>query len=116
MHAGHGCVQINLLHMSSVVKSSLLMYLPVHIIPVLLFKRKALMHRPLPVLRKLLLGLARSVAWFVSFQGLFIATVCVGNRLLKHDSFITASLSGFIAGIAGECGGIAFFFYKKLCY
>lgn len=72
-------------------------YLPIHTLPILLFKRKQLMEKPLETLWTLFKANARSCMFLSSFQTFFIVVICCGNVIFKNDSPYTAALSGLAA-------------------
>jgi len=79
---------------------SLPIYLPIHCLPIVLFKRKQLVQTPKTVLWSLLKANVKSCLFLSSFQTLFIAVVCLGNYCLKNDSPMTAVVSGLLAPLS----------------
>lgn len=56
---------------------SLAIYLPVHLIPVLLFSTTTLMNAPIATLIRILAGAGRSSAFLATFVGSIYASVCL---------------------------------------
>ena len=63
----NSCVVHNLVKVINIIKASGKMYFLVHLIPVLLFKRKQLKKKPVHTIVKMLLGWMRSVAFVCTY-------------------------------------------------
>lgn len=58
-HPGQTCVEHPLKLFLPAYERALSVYLPVYVLPALLVHRKQILQRPLPIVQKLLLGIAR---------------------------------------------------------
>jgi hypothetical protein len=79
---------------------SIPIYLPIHCIPIVLFKRKLLFEQPKTVLWKLFKSNFKSCMFLSSFQTLFIFAIVSGNAMFKNDSPATVAVSGLLAPLS----------------
>lgn len=79
---------------------SIPIYLPIHTIPLILFKRRLLREKPRETLLTLVKNIGNSCMFLSSFQTLFAAGICVSNILFKRDSPALLASSALIASSA----------------
>lgn len=79
------------------------LYLPIHLTPVLIFKRAMLMKRPLFVLY----SLAKNLALSTLFLGLMVSLAKMVICLLRNAMHRPPPLAGFIPALAGAVCGLA---------
>ncbi|GFS17400.1 hypothetical protein ElyMa_001496500 [Elysia marginata] len=79
------------------------LYLPIHLTPVLIFKRGLLLKRPLFVLTSLVKNLALSTA----FLGLMVTLAKLTICLLRNAFHRPPPLPGFVPAVAGAVCGLA---------
>lgn len=92
-------------------------YIPVHLLPRLLFGPKAFMQKPIENLLKVAIGSARSSAFLATFIGSIWFMVCVGRSLLLPKLFPNVSHIYWDAGIGPIMGswacGLSVFIEEK---
>ena len=102
----HDCRIPQILKMVNVFKQTARLYFLSHLIPLLLFKRKALKKAPLRTILKLILGWLRSMA-FICHYGLFCRKVWCGiiqgNKINMPKFWMYSAISS--AGILYEAPG-----------
>lgn len=79
-HSPHSCLGLNMRYFMNILPASFSIYLPVHLVPLLLFKRDKLKRTPVPVLLQFGKSLMRSVLFLNFFQTLMILTLCAGMK------------------------------------
>ena len=91
------CFQYDILKLKQIGKTSLKVYIVIHILPTLIFKFKALKKDPIPVLKKMLISYARSVAFLTLVCSLPAILNCYFAKLYgKTDR--AATMSGILVG------------------
>ncbi len=99
-HAPRTCLRCCGMHAIKVILPSCAIYIPIHLIPILLFKRKLLMEHPKQVLLQFLKNCSLSVLFLSSYNLIFVGTLCIGTRWCKKDSELVGYASGFLAALA----------------
>lgn len=100
LHPGEGCLPHFLLFLRKAYLRAIPVYLPVYVVPALLVHRKALLHRPLPILAKTAKGAVRS-SFFLAFfcSSAWLWTCCI-HQLLQRCDDMTLAVGTFPAGLA----------------
>ena len=88
-------------------KASMAIYLPVHLLPRLIFGPKQFMKKPLESLLKVSTGAARSAAFLATFISSIWFMVCVGRTLLLPRLFPQISHNFWDAGLGPLMGSWA---------
>eukprot|EP01083_Nonionella_stella_P099253 279058_1 len=85
-------------HTPSWFLSLLPIYIPVHTLPVLLFRFNALRASPIPVLSRLFRSIVRSTCFMGSFPVIYWVAFSSLRNFLKKDWKYTFAIAGFISG------------------
>jgi hypothetical protein len=86
---------------------SMIIYLPVHALPPLLFNRKRLTSKPLNTLMTIFLGATRSSAFLATFISSIWACVCLGRTRLLPKLFPSLPQQIWDGGVAPLLGCMA---------
>ncbi|KAL0479322.1 4 TM domain-containing transmembrane protein [Acrasis kona] len=78
------------------------LYGPIHILPVLIFKRKQLLQNPGQIIYNLLKNITRSSSFLVLYQTLFVLGLASSNKLFKIDHPF-AFVASFLPGVSLLC-------------
>eukprot|EP01083_Nonionella_stella_P080774 222091_1 len=73
-------------------------YIPVHALPLILFRFKALRMSPLSTLLRLAKSILRSTCFMAAFPVIYWGVFCAMRNILQHDSKLTFLISGFMSG------------------
>lgn len=99
-HEG-GCVSYNLRDwVHAVVCRASVVYLPVHIVPPLLFKRKHVLRRPALFAAETAVGVLRSSLFLGTYVAIVKSNVCFWRWALGRTSSGATRLAGFMTGLA----------------
>ncbi|KDN45295.1 hypothetical protein K437DRAFT_256639 [Tilletiaria anomala UBC 951] len=88
-------------------KASMAIYVPVHLLPRLLFGHKLFLQKPLASILKVALGSARSAAFLATFIALSWFPVCVGRTLVLPKLFPNISHNFWDGGLGPAMGSWA---------
>lgn len=100
IHPGVGCLPFSLMHTIKVLPTSMSMYVPIHLVPVLIFKRKQILRQPFTVAWKFSKNVLRSALFTGFFQFGLVGSLCAFNRLFQYMGKWSVFLSGFVGGAA----------------
>jgi hypothetical protein len=81
-------------------RDALPLYSFVHLMPLVLFRLRALLSAPLPMLARTVSGIFCSTAFLTSFQAIYWTTFCTGRSILGADSRAVSIASGTLAGLS----------------
>jgi hypothetical protein len=77
IHPNHSCLTYALTLWAKVLPGCFLMYAPIHLIPVLVYKRKMLFKDPLSVITGFLKNSMRSALFLGVFNSIMVAVMCM---------------------------------------
>lgn len=80
--------------------SSLLIYLPVHFLPLIFWRFGALKNKPAEMILKTALASARSAAFLGTYISLIWSSVCLVRNLVKDDTIYGPMLGSFMCGLS----------------
>ena len=81
----------------TVFKLAVKFYLPIHLVPALIFKRKQLTSKPLEVLKSFLKGFIRSVLMLAVYCTIFRYGLCQFKNMRHKNDKYNPIVSGFLA-------------------
>ncbi|KNC46530.1 uncharacterized protein AMSG_02966 [Thecamonas trahens ATCC 50062] len=103
-HAGPSCAGAITVDWVAGIGRALWVYVPVHLLPVLLYKRRALTsgdpQRTMRTLVSLGKNIAGSAAFLSTYQAIFKACVCAGRRILGYDSGLVSLFGGMATAVS----------------
>ncbi|CAD8191844.1 unnamed protein product [Paramecium octaurelia] len=100
VHPGQSCEMNILSNLPRIMRSNSKVYLPVHLIPFLLYKRKQFMKNPLSTLGRALVSYFKSICFLSFMVQILRYNWCKQKNLLKKvDPFVPLS-GGFISSFA----------------
>ncbi|CAD8124066.1 unnamed protein product [Paramecium sonneborni] len=100
VHPGQSCEMNILLNLPRIMKSNAKVYLPVHLIPFLLYKRKQLIKNPISTISRALVSYFKSICFLSFMVQILRYNWCKQKNLLKKvDPFVPSS-GGFISSFA----------------
>ncbi|XP_059153223.1 uncharacterized protein LOC131938999 [Physella acuta] len=102
LHEG-SCVQHRLKDLLKSLPGFAKLYLPIHVTPIVIFKRKVVAERPLYVLKSLVKNMILST----TFLGLTVALAKITICVLRNGLHQPPPLAGFIPALGGFVCGIA---------
>eukprot|EP00455_Lapot_gusevi_P028538 TRINITY_DN3048_c0_g1_i3.p1 TRINITY_DN3048_c0_g1~~TRINITY_DN3048_c0_g1_i3.p1 ORF type:complete len:446 (+),score=97.67 TRINITY_DN3048_c0_g1_i3:102-1439(+) len=80
--------------------SALPVYLPIHFLPLLLFRSGLLLKKPVETTLQTSKAVVMSASFLTTFQASFWTILCLGRNTFQRDTRITTLLAGFISGLA----------------
>jgi len=81
------------------LRRALPVYLPVYLLPLIIFNRKRLFNDPVGTLRHTAVGIARSSAFLSSYCAVAWATTCFFRQALGHSGSLNVNAAGLVAGL-----------------
>ncbi|MES1909150.1 MAG: hypothetical protein MHM6MM_001946 [Cercozoa sp. M6MM] len=96
----HSCTKGAAMQWFYGIGRALPVYLPVHLLPLLLFRFGKLRSAPIETLRRVTFALVRSSVFLTSFQGFFWFAWCHSRNLLGFDHRYTTAFAGLWAGLS----------------
>eukprot|EP00878_Enallax_costatus_P025529 GHUV01027316.1.p1 GENE.GHUV01027316.1~~GHUV01027316.1.p1 ORF type:complete len:501 (+),score=122.52 GHUV01027316.1:63-1565(+) len=99
-HPGQSCVEHPLKLFLPAYQRALSVYLPVYVLPALLVHRKQILKQPLPILQKLLLGIARSSLFLSSFICVAFGGACAGHNITGQSTGTIIAASTWVGGLS----------------
>jgi hypothetical protein len=100
IHPGVECNEFALYYSWNCLPVALKFYAPIHILPMLIFKRKQLLSDPVPVLLKTLKATCKSSAFICVYQFTLIRTICLLNHYYKAHRISTVVISAILASLS----------------
>eukprot|EP00775_Hariotina_reticulata_P010487 gene10487-10646_t len=99
-HPNQSCLQHPVQLMIPAYSRALSVYLPVYVLPALLVHRQQVLKQPLPIIQKVLLGIARSSLFLSSFICLAFGGACLGHYLMGRSTGLIIAGSTWVGGLA----------------
>ncbi|KAF8072623.1 hypothetical protein HT031_000283 [Scenedesmus sp. PABB004] len=99
-HPGTSCAAHPVSLFWPAYRRALSVYLPVYVLPALLVHRQQLLKAPLPILQKVLLGIARSSLFLSSFICVAFGGACAGHALAGRSTGLVIAGSTWVGGLA----------------
>jgi len=81
-------------------KNSFHVYLPVHLLPLLLFRWRTILKDPVHTLTHTVSAIAMSTSFITSFQAIFWFVLCHSRHLTGYDNRFNTFLAGFASGLS----------------
>lgn len=78
---------------------ALRVYLPVYVVPALLFGFKRCLHAPLPTVRHVAVGVARSAAFLASYCSMGYGGVCLQENVVQARHHLVGAFAGALCGV-----------------
>lgn len=100
IHGPDSCFMFMLKRWPSGFSTALKVYAPIHFLPMLIFRRKALMKDPIGTLLHTAWSTARSTAFLTSFTAFFLAAICRWRQFRQRDESFGPFLGGIAAGLS----------------
>lgn len=94
------CTKAHSLVWLRTLKRSMMLYGPVHFLPLLIFKNKILIKDPITSIRKLLIDIFRSSSFLATFVALIWMSICFWRNLLQEDTLIGPVMGAFLCGLS----------------
>jgi hypothetical protein len=87
LHPNHTCFTYGMTLWAKVLPGCFLMYAPIHLIPVLVYKRKMLFKDPLSVIVGFLKNSLRSAMFLAVFNSIMVSVMCTFYLIIKLTFF-----------------------------
>lgn len=99
-HPGQSCAVAHASDVPALIVRCLRLYAPVHLVPLLLFRWRALLEKPAPTAARAAVAISRSTAFLTAYVTVVKAMLCL-QRTERHSD------AGWQAGVAGVLSGMA---------
>ncbi|KAL4444542.1 hypothetical protein ABPG74_016835 [Tetrahymena malaccensis] len=94
------CLQEALLRFVTVIKNSYKYYIPIHLIPLLIFKRKKLIKEPIATIKHTLYNYIKSLCFMGSYVAVLKYFLCKTKNWRRRIDGWNPAISAFIAGFS----------------
>jgi hypothetical protein len=99
-HPGQSCAVAHGSDIPALMMRGYRLYIPVHLVPLLMFRWKSLASDPVGVLSKAAVDITRSSLFLTLYTSLVKSTLCFLRNLREADDGWQAAAAGFVSGLA----------------
>jgi MFS-type transporter involved in bile tolerance (Atg22 family) len=101
VHPSQTCLQYDVMKFTAILKTSLKVYVVIHILPTVIFKYKQLKKDPLPTIKKMMYAYAKSVAFLTLACSLPPILLCYCTKAYGKTNRVSSMISVTLAAITG---------------
>ncbi|KAL0487959.1 hypothetical protein AKO1_015297 [Acrasis kona] len=98
LHPNQTCESVAATLWLKEIPAAFMLYAPIHLIPVLVYKRKSLFKDPIPILTGFFKNSMRSALFLAVFNSVLVYGMCKIGKLRQRHGIVNVYLAGLFAG------------------